>query len=192
MLHTATTDFVAVWHTKHQCKMIRRISILTTAVKMRIMKRPPGWACIRRRYSSTTPDSSEQPCMILRSNACLTVPGMTQTYCTITATEGTASQGVHENTERFAKWSFESSRRHSKADRKNARHTRYIVLRVHAGDGVGPSSFTKRGRGGQMLPMLRGGFGIPPIHVQASGKARQRYLPAVRWKVWRPKIEADI
>jgi len=98
---------------KRQCKMIRRISILTTAVKMRIMKRAPGWACIRRRYSSTIPDLSEQPCMILRSNACLTVLGMTQTYCTITATEGTASQGVHENTERFANWSFESSRRHA-------------------------------------------------------------------------------
>ena len=34
--------------------------------------------------------------------------------------------------------------------------------------------------------------GILRTHVKASGKARQRYLPAVRWKVWRPKIEGDI
>jgi len=65
--------------------------------------------------------------MILRSNARLTVLVVTQTYRTMTATEGTASQEVHENTERFATRSFESSRRHSQADFTNARHTRYIV-----------------------------------------------------------------
>ena len=77
--------------------------------------------------STAIPDSSEQSCMILRNNACLAVPGMIQTYCTITATEGTAIQAIHDNTERFANRSFESSRKHSKADCKNARHTRYIV-----------------------------------------------------------------
>ena len=69
--------------------------------------------------------------MILRSNACLTVPGMTKTYCTTTATEGIASQEVYDNTERFANWSFESSRRHSKADCKNAHHTRYTVWQIY-------------------------------------------------------------
>jgi len=65
------------------------------------------------------------------------------------------------------------------------------VVRVwwYAGDGVGPSSFTKRIRGEQMLPMLREEFGIPRKHVKASGEAWQRYLPAVRWKVWRPKLK---
>jgi len=96
--------------------------------------------------------------------------------------------------QKFHRGASQKGHSHSHPPPSKQEVSRY-VLRVwwSAGDGMGPSSFTKRGRGLQFhkMPMLRGGFD-PHIHVKASGNARQRYLPAVRWKVWRPKTEGDI